>query len=411
MRIPELLIPVGGPELLSTALAFGADAVYLGSEALSLRARAHNFSLEDLKKALGLTHELKRKLYLTVNIFAREEDLAQGIELFQQLAAWEEKPDGLIISDPGLIALSRQLCPDIPLHLSTQANTTNSESLRFWYGQGIRRAVLARELSLREIQAINEHTPEDLELELFVHGSMCMSYSGRCLISSFLTGRDANRGDCAQPCRWSYALMEERRPGQYMPVEETERGTYLFNSRDLCMIDHLPELIRAGAACLKVEGRMKNELYVATVTRAYRRALDALKESEAAYRDLLPWCREELLKITTRAYCSGFFFGPPGEAGQKPESSSYRQDYRYLGRIQGDEKGLYILQKNKFSAGDLLEAIGPGDRSIPFTVSAFETESGEIRKDCPHPGEKLYLHTNAVLHINDIIREKKHGSH
>ena len=405
-KVPELLMPVGSPDILPLALRFGADAVYLGSDALSLRAKADNFTDEALAEAIRLTHSFGKRLYLAVNIFAHEADLEEARALFGRLAAWPDKPDAFIVSDLGLLRLAGSLCPQVPVHVSTQTNSTNSETLRFWYELGVRRVVLARELSLTEIAAVRERIPADMETEVFVHGSMCMSYSGRCLISNFLNGRDANRGLCSQPCRWKYYLCEETRPGEYLPVEESARGTYLYNSRDLCMISHLPELIRAGVSSLKVEGRMKNELYVATVARAYRRALDALAEGEEAYRRILPWCEKEVLKVTTRDYCTGFYFGRPGAEAQNFESSAYRQDWRFLGVVRQDEKGFFLCQKNKFSAGELIQAIRPDGSDLSFSVDAFYTEAGESRTSCPHPGEKLYLKTNADLREFDVLREE-----
>ena len=405
-QIPELLMPAGSPDTLEVALEYGADAVYLGSEALSLRAKADNFDEAALKKAVALCHKKGKKLYLAVNIFAHQEDLPDAERLFQNISSWQDKPDALILSDPGIFRLARRYAPSVAVHISTQANSTNAETFWFWYQLGVRRIVCARELSLDEIKSIRQAIPPDMEMELFIHGSLCISYSGRCLISNYLTGRDSNRGLCTQPCRFSYHVVESTRPGEYMPVEETERGTYLFNSRDLCMISHLPELVLAGAASLKVEGRMKNELYVATIVRVYRRALDALRESREAYEALLPWCEEEIYKCTTREYCTGFYFGKPGASSQQYESSSYRQDYRFLGVVRTDERGCYIYQKNKFYAGDTVEAITPSGGDFCFTVDAFETEDGIRRDACPHPGEKLYLLTEAELKDTYLIREK-----
>ena len=403
--LPELLIPVGSPDLLPAALAFGADAVYCGSSALSLRAKVDNFTDDALQEALRHTHSLGKKLYLTVNIFAHHQDLPDAEDLFRKISGWPDRPDAFIVSDPGIFRLARRLCPQVPMHISTQANSTNEETVAFWGELGAQRIVCARELSLTEIAAIARCFPEGPDLEVFVHGSMCMSYSGRCLISNFLNGRDANRGLCTQPCRWQYYLCDETRPGEYMPLEETERGIYLYNSRDLCMISHLPELLSAGVRSLKVEGRMKNELYIAAVTRAYRTALDALAESEEEYRRVLPWCEREVYKCTTRDYCTGFYFGRPGPEAQNFGSSAYRQDVRFLGRVARDEKGFYILQKNKFSAGDRIEAVRPGGEDVPLQVLYFETEEGIRRDSCPHPGEKLYLITDVPLQQNDILRE------
>ena len=409
-RIPELLMPVGSPAVLPIALQYGADAVYLGSDALSLRAKADNFTEEALREAIRYTHSLGKKLYLAVNIFAHEGDLDDARKLFAELSQEADRPDAFIVSDFGIFRLARTLCPSVPVHISTQTNSTNSETFRFWYEQGVRRVVCARELSLEELKALRQHIPDDMETEVFVHGSMCMSYSGRCLISNFLNSRDANRGLCTQPCRWKYYLCEETRPGEYMPIEESERGTYLYNSRDLCMISYLPELLDAGVASLKVEGRMKNELYVAGIARAYRKALDALAESEESYRKILPWCEEEVLKVTTRDYCTGFYFGKPGPAAQNYESSAYRQDYRFLGVVRRDAGGAYILQKNKFSAGDPIEAIRPDGSCVNFCVDAFVTENDESMMSCPHPGQKLYLKTTADLRDYDLLREKKDGT-
>ncbi len=405
-KIPELLMPVGGPANLPVALRFGADAVYLGSEALSLRAKADNFNDSSLADAVRMTHAAGKRLYLTVNIFAHQDDLKDAEVLFAMIAGWDDRPDAFIISDPGIFRLAVRRCPDVPVHISTQASLCNSEACLFWYDQGVRRIVLARELTLKEIRSLHEALPPDMELEAFVHGSMCMSYSGRCLISNYLSGRDANRGLCTQPCRWKYYLCEETRPGQYMPVEESARGVYLYNSKDLCMIEHLPELADAGIVSLKVEGRIKNELYVATIARAYRTALNALSRSEEEYRTLLPRLREEVTKCTCRDYCTGFYFGDPGAEAQNSESSQYRQDYRYLGQVEKDEKGLYIRQKNKFSAGSPIEAIRADGETLPFAVERFLTEDGESRSSCPHPGEKLYLITSAPLCQYDILREK-----
>ena len=405
-RIPELLMPVGSPKVLPIALRYGADAVYLGSSALSLRAKADNFSAQELDEAIRLTHACGKKLYLAINIFAHEADLDDARDLLKNLAGKNDRPDALIVSDPGVFLLIRECCPSVPVHISTQANTTNSATFRFWYEQGVRRIVCARELSLEELSRIRQAIPSDMEMEAFVHGSLCMSYSGRCLISNYLTGRDANRGSCTQPCRWNYYLMEESRPGVYMPIEESERGTYLYNSRDLCMIQYLPQLLQAGISSLKVEGRMKNELYVAGICRAYRKALDALAESEEAYRAVLPWCEAEVLKVTTRDYCTGFYFGQPGPEAQNFESSAYRQDYRFLGIVREDEKGFYILQKNKFAAGRPIEAIRPDGTDIPLIVEAFISEEGVFMDSCPHPGQKLYLKTSAPLQEYDILREE-----
>ena len=286
MKKPELLIPASSLEVLKTAVIFGADAVYIGGEAFSLRAKAKNFSKEDMREGIEFAHAHGVRVHVTANILAHNYDLSAAADYFKELA--ELKPDAIIVADPGMVMLAKQNCPDIELHLSTQANNTNYMTYRFWYDQGIRRVVSARELSLKEIKEIREHIPEDMEIESFIHGAMCISYSGRCLLSNYFTGRDANRGACTHPCRWKYAVVEEQRPGQYLPVYENDRGTYIFNSKDLCMIEHIPEMIDAGIDSFKIEGRMKTALYVATVARTYRKAIDACLESKETYEEKLP---------------------------------------------------------------------------------------------------------------------------
>ncbi|MBP5153259.1 MAG: U32 family peptidase, partial [Lachnospiraceae bacterium] len=289
MKKPELLIPAGGPETLKTAVRYGADAVYMGGEAYGLRAKADNFDHEEMVKAVSFAHEHGVKVHVTANILAHNYDLAGAREYFEELK--EIGPDALIIADPGMFTLAKNICPDIDIHISTQANNTNSETFKFWYGLGAKRVVAARELSLEEIRQIRKEIPADKEIECFIHGAMCISYSGRCLLSNYFTGRDANHGACTHPCRWKYAVVEEQRPGQYLPVYENERGTFIFNSKDLCMIEHIPELVEAGVDSFKIEGRMKTALYVATVARTYRKAIDDLFESEEKYRDNIPWYR------------------------------------------------------------------------------------------------------------------------
>ena len=279
---PELLVPAGSLEVLKTAVRYGADAVYIGGEVFSLRAKAKNFSKEDMAEGIAYAHAHGAKVHVTANILAHNYDLAEARKYFAELK--ELKPDALIISDPGMFTIAKEICPEIEIHISTQANNTNYETFLFWHRLGVKRVVTARELSLREIAEIREHIPEDMEIESFIHGAMCISYSGRCLLSNYFTGRDANRGACTHPCRWKYAVMEETRPGEYLPVYENERGTYIFNSRDLCMVEYIPELVAAGIDSYKIEGRMKTALYVAMVARTYRKAIDFYMESEECYR-------------------------------------------------------------------------------------------------------------------------------
>ena len=308
-RIPELLIPAGSLEVLKVAVRYGADAVYIGGEAFSLRAKAKNFSIEDMEEGISFAHENNTKVYVTANIFAHNSDLDEARVYFRELA--KIKPDALIISDPGVYDIALEECPDIERHISTQANNTNYGTALFWYRNKAKRIVTARELSLEEIKQLRANIPDDMEIETFVHGSMCISYSGRCLLSNFFTGRDANAGACTHPCRWKYSLMEEQREGEYFPVFENERGTYIFNSKDLCMIEHIPELLDSGIDSFKIEGRMKNALYVATVARTYRKAIDDCLESAEKYRENIKWYKEQIANCTYRGFTTGFFFGKP----------------------------------------------------------------------------------------------------
>lgn len=333
-RHPELLIPASSLEVLKVAVIFGADAVYIGGEVFGLRAKAKNFTLEEMKEGVKFAHEHNVKVYVTANILAHNRDLEGAYEYFEELK--DVKPDALIISDPAIFTIAKEVLPDMEIHISTQANNTNYGTFNFWYKQGAKRVVTARELSLEEIKEIRRNIPDDLEIETFVHGAMCISYSGRCLLSSFMAGRDANQGACTHPCRWKYSVVEESRPGQYMPVYENERGTYIFNSKDLCMIEHIKELVESGIDSLKIEGRMKTALYVATVARTYRMALDDYKESEELYKSRLPFYKEEIAKCTYRQYTTGFFFGKPDENTQIYDSNTYIKEYTYLGII-GDE--------------------------------------------------------------------------
>lgn len=348
MREIELLMPAGSLDVLKTAVVYGADAVYLGGEAFGLRAKAKNFTNEEIRRGIAFAHQRGAKVYVTANILAHNDDLAGVERYFEELR--EIGPDALIISDPGVFSLARKVAPDIDIHISTQANNTNYGTYMFWHALGAKRVVSARELSLKEIRQIREHIPEEMEIESFVHGAMCISYSGRCLLSNYLAGRDANRGSCSHPCRWKYHLMEETRPGEYMPVIENERGTFIFNSKDLCMIDHIPEMIESGIDSFKVEGRMKTALYVAVVARAYRKAIDDYKRDPESYQANLEWYRAEVGKCTNRQFTTGFYLGKPDESAQIYGSSTYIKNYTYLGTIEQvlpDGRGR-ILQKINF---------------------------------------------------------------
>ena len=317
VRKPELLIPASSLEVLRTAVIFGADAVYIGGEAFGLRAKAKNFSMEEMAEGIVFAHAHGVKVYVTANILAHNYDLEGAERYFEELRDMQpEKPDALIISDPGMFSIARKVWPRVEIHISTQANNTNYETYRFWWKLGAKRVVSARELSLQEIRQIRDHIPEEMEIESFVHGAMCISYSGRCLLSSYFTGRDANHGACTHPCRWKYAVVEETRPGEYLPVYENERGTYIFNSKDLCMIGHIPELVEAGIDSLKIEGRMKTALYVAAVARTYRKAIDDFFASPEKYRANMDWYLQEIAKCTYRQFTTGFYFGKPDETTQ-----------------------------------------------------------------------------------------------
>lgn len=406
MKKPELLLPAGSLHVLKTAIRYGADAVYIGGEAFGLRAMAKNFSAEEMEEGIRFAHANGKKVYVTANILAHDADLAAAEQYFAELK--RIKPDALIISDPGIFMIAKKVCPEIDIHISTQANNTNYGTFLFWKAQGAKRVVTARELSLKEIREIRAHIPDDLEIETFVHGAMCISYSGRCLLSSFLTGRDANRGACTHPCRWTYSVVEETRPGQYMPLYENERGTYIFNSRDLCMIEHIPELLESGIDSLKIEGRMKTALYVAVVARTYRLALDACAADPGRYRADLDLYREEIGKCTCRDFTTGFFFGRPGSGDQIYDSNTYRKNYVYLGTAEAASvPGYFSLeQKNKFSVGETIEIMKPDGRNILTAVRDIQDENGVHQDSAPHPQQRILVRTDDVPEPGDILREK-----
>ena len=408
MRKTELLIPAGSLDVLKTAVVYGADAVYIGGEAFGLRAKAHNFSKEDMKEGIAFAHSRGVKVYVTANILAHNSDLPGVEDYFEELK--EVRPDALIISDPGVFAIAKRVVPEIDLHISTQANNTNYGTYQFWHEMGATRVVSARELSLEEIKEIRSRIPEQMEIETFIHGAMCISYSGRCLLSNFLVGRDANQGACTHPCRWKYSIVEETRPGEYMPVYENERGTYIFNSKDLCMIEHIPELIEAGIDSMKVEGRMKTALYVATVARTYRRAIDDYQKSPELYRQNMEWYKEEIGKCTYREFTTGFFFGKPGEDAQIYDSNTYVKNYTYLGTVEEtDERGCVRLeQKNKFSVGETIEIMKPDGRSLEVVVKGIRDMDGNVQESAPHPKQQLMIEFEAGISAEpyDILRKK-----
>ena len=353
-----------------------------------------------MEEGIRYAHERGVKVYVTANILAHNADLRGAEEYFGQLA--QLKPDAILVADPGMFTLAQKACPEIPLHISTQANNTNYETFNFWFRMGAERVVCARELSLVEIRQIRDHIPPDKEIEAFVHGAMCISYSGRCLLSNYFTGRDANHGACTHPCRWKYAVMEESRPGVYLPVEENERGTFVFNSRDLCMIEHIPDLMEAGVDSLKIEGRMKTALYVASVGRAYRQALDDYFESEDLYRSRIPDYQDAIRKCTYRRFTTGFYYGRPDESAMVYDSNTYVNEAVFLGIVEEitPEGRARIMQRNKFCVGDRIEIMKPDGRDIPIIVNSMYNQNGERVDSAPHPKEIIDLELGQVADPN-----------
>ena len=406
---PELLIPASSLEVLKTAVIFGADAVYIGGEAFGLRAKAKNFSSEEMAEGVAFAHAHGVKVYVTANILAHNYDLEGARKYFAELRDMKpEQPDALIISDPGMFMIAKEVWPQVEMHISTQANNTNYETYLFWWKLGAKRVVSARELSLVEIKGIREKIPAEMEIESFVHGAMCISYSGRCLLSNFFTGRDANRGACTHPCRWKYAVVEETRPGEYLPVYENERGTYIFNSKDLCMIEHIPEMIDAGIDSFKIEGRMKTALYVATVARTYRKAIDDYLEDPKKYEANMPWYRDQISNCTYRQFTTGFYFGKPGDESQIYDSNTYIKEYTYLGIIGGIKDGMYrIEQRNKFSVGETVEIMKPDGQNVEVTVEKIIDEDGQEQESAPHPKQVLYVALSGEASVYDILRRQE----
>lgn len=401
---PELLLPAGSLEVLKTAVRYGADAVYIGGEMYGLRAKAHNFTPETMKEGIAFAHEHGAKVYVTANITAHNRDLAGVEEYFRELK--DIRPDALIISDPGVFEIAGEVCPEIEIHISTQANNVNYRTYRFWHRLGAKRVVSARELSIEEIAELRANIPKELEIETFVHGAMCISYSGRCLLSNYFTGRDANLGACTHPCRWKYYVMEESRPGEYLPVFENERGTYIFNSKDLCMIEHIPDMVQAGIDSFKIEGRMKTALYAATVARTYRQAIDDYFEDEERYRERLPYYREEISKCTYRSYTTGFFYKKPDEEAQIYENNDYNKEYTYLGFVEevSEDGRLLITQRNKFAVGDTVELMDfCGDSRYVRVLAMYDAE-GTPMENCPHPQQKIQLTLDEGAPVGTILR-------
>jgi len=404
MRRPELLIPAGDLETLRIAVMYGADAIYLGGEEFSLRAKAKNFSMEDLKAGIDFAHEHHVRVYIAANIFARNEELEGIRSYFERLK--NVNPDALIISDAGVLSIAKEVLPDVEMHISTQWSNANYRTYRFWYEAGANKVVAARELTLEEIKEIRNNIPKDMQIECFIHGAMCISYSGKCLLSNYFTGKDSNHGECTHPCRWKYTVYERTGDGEYEPL--TEQYAHLFNSKDLCMIDHIPDLIDAGIDSFKIEGRMKTALYVATVARTYRKAIDDFLKDPELYKANMNWYLEEICKCTYRDFCTGFFYGKPDSSAQIYDSNTYIKKYTYLGFVERiDEEGLPVIsQRNKFCLGDEIEIMKPDGRNIFVQVKAIYDKDHHSMESAPHPQQELHLELTAAAEVYDILRAK-----
>ncbi len=406
MEKVELLAPAGSLAKLKYALVYGADAVYIGGEEFSLRVAAKNFTADEIKEGIDFAHNLSKKVYITANIIPHNGDIKKFPEFVREVDALGA--DAIIISDPGMFALAKKCAPRLDIHISTQANNTNFESAKFWHSQGAKRVILAREMSFDEIREIRENTPSDLELECFVHGAMCISYSGRCLLSNYMTHRDANMGACAHPCRWKYALVEEKRPGEYMPVFENERGTFIYNSKDLCMIERIPEIIESGITSLKIEGRVKNELYVATVVKAYRREIDAYYKDKKNYK-FNPENLEELKKISYRGYTTGFFDEKPKGTEQVYTSSTYIQNYQTTAVVKAFDKQtktVTLEQRNRFFVGDEIEFLMPNGENRSFKITEMTDADGNSIDVAPHPQMIVKFKVDFDVEDYSIVRTK-----
>jgi len=407
LQKPELLAPAGDLEKLKMAIIYGADAVYLGGEQFGLRKASKNFTNDEIEEGIKFAHERGKKVYVTMNIIPHNDDLI-GLEEYSE-KLYNMGVDGVIVSDPGIFSVINRTVPQLPIHLSTQASVTNYETIMFWYNLGIRRIVLARELSLKEIEEIIKRAPKDLEIETFVHGAMCISYSGRCLLSNYMVGRDANRGDCAHPCRWKYYLMEEKRPGEYFPIVEGDKGTFIFNSKDLCMIQYIPQLVKAGIKSFKIEGRVKSSYYVATVVRSYRMAIDEFFKDPENYSFDEDWIKE-IKKASHRDFTTGFYFGKPTEEDQVYTSSSYIRSYDFLGLVleyDEDTKLATVEQRNRMFVGDEVEVFGPGKKHFTQKIYKMWDEEGNEIDVAPHPQQIIKIKMDSKVNKWDIIRKSR----
>ncbi len=405
----ELLAPAGSLEKLKMAVIYGADAIYMGGEEFGLRAYAENFTMDEMRQGIDFAHSRGKKAYITMNIIPHNEDLhgmEEYVKLIESMGA-----DAVILSDPGVFSIVRETAPGMEIHVSTQANNTNWRSAAFWHEHRVKRIILARELSLKEIGEIKALTPSDLQLEIFVHGSMCISYSGRCLLSNYMAGRDSNRGCCAHPCRWKYYLVEEKRPGEYMPVYENERGTFIYNSKDLCMVEHIPEVISSGVTSLKIEGRMKSSYYVATVVKAYREAIDAYYDKTTPYRTNPAWL-EEISKASHREFTSGFYFDRPSGDDQIYHTSSYIRDYDFVGMVTAYDKGTGIAtieQRNRMFTGEEIEVVKPEGPYYTQRIKSMQNADGEYIEVAPHPQMTVYMPMDREVVPFTMLRRKGAG--
>lgn len=407
IKKPELLAPAGDLEKLKVAILYGANAVYIGGEHFGLRAKAKNFTIDEMKEGINFAHSHNSKVYVTANIIAHNEDFNGMGEYFKTLE--QIGADAILVADPGVFQVAKEYVPNMQIHLSTQANNTNYKSANFWYSLGIKRIVVARELSLEEIKQISQNINDDMEIEAFIHGAMCISYSGRCLLSNYMTNRDANRGECSHPCRWKYYLVEEKRPNEYMPVIENERGTYIYNSKDLCMINHIPDLIDTGIKSFKLEGRMKTAFYVGTVVKAYREAIDDYYNNPEIYKTKLDYYIQEVSKASHREYTTGFYYGKPSGNEQIYTNNSYIRTCEFIGTVldyDRETKIATIEQRNKFSVGEQIEIMQPKGY-FKYTIENIEDENGNKIESAPHPKQIVKMKIDSTVNKFDMLRREE----
>ena len=406
MIIPELLAPAGDRERLQAALMYGADAVYLGGDAFGMRAAPQNFNFEQLEDAVKLCHAKGVKVYLTCNTLARNDEI---LKLPSYLEKWASiGVDAFIVADIGVLSLCKKYAPNVPVHISTQAGIVNYVTANEFYNMGATRVVTARELSMTEIAEIRAKVPKDLEIECFVHGAMCVSFSGRCLLSNYLVNRDANRGECAQPCRWEYAIMEVKRDGMYFPIQDSKEGTYILNSKDMCMIEHLPEMVKAGISSFKIEGRAKSAYYAAVITNAYRVAIDEYLKNPSMDYTPPQWVIDEVYKVSYRDYCTGFYFNAPNEDANISFEGGYKRHYDVMAEVKGYEDGYIIAeQRNKFSRGDVLDALQPSTEPVVFTAEEIFDKDGNEIESAPHPMMTVKIKSDLQFPAGTLLRKEK----